>query len=96
MNVYLNTPYTEAFSIENGYDLTYYCTGQKYSADFMKDSFPTAIAANGQIFVNDKMQVIDSDPLHNVMASPVKQNIFALGDCCRTFANEEKNIPSMI
>jgi NADH dehydrogenase FAD-containing subunit len=72
VNVHLGVNYVEAFSQDNGYDLTFVCLGQMYSAPFMKDNFLKTIAPNGQIYVNNFMQVIDVDPKTNDNPIPIK------------------------
>ena len=61
----------------------------------MKKNFSSAIAKNGQIYVNNHFQIIGSDPATNPKAEALASNIFAFGDCCRTSINEVKNIPSI-
>jgi hypothetical protein len=95
IQIHTNVTYDESFSKDHGYDITYVCLGQRYSAPYMKDNFSRCIAQNGQIYVNNLMQVIDSDPKTNPLAAPIKQNMFSFGDCCLTSRGEEKNIPSM-
>ena len=38
------------------------------------------------------MQITDRDPTGNGKSLPVRENIFALGDCTKTSLNEEKGI----
>jgi hypothetical protein len=58
----------------------------------MNKNFSQAVAPSGQIYVNDLMQVSAADPKHNPFAPAIKENIFALGDCCLTSIREEKSI----
>ena len=68
--------------------------GQSYNADFLKRSFSSSVASNGQIFVNRNFQLAS---VHTAADgnTAARSNIFAFGDGCRTPANEVKNIPSI-
>jgi len=61
----------------------------------MKKHFSSALASNGQIFVNDLNQISGIDPRRNPIAQGLKENIFAFGDCCQTSLNEIKGALSM-
>jgi len=56
----------------------------------LKKNFSSAIAGNGQIHVNNHLQVVAKGS-----TEPLAANIFAYGDCCITSLNEVKNIPSL-
>lgn len=47
----------------------------------MKANFQNCLAPNGQIMVNDYLQITTADPTINVVSPAAKENIFALGDC---------------
>lgn len=69
--------------------------GYTYKTDFMKKNFSSCLAKNGQIYVNDLMQISSTDPKINSLAVAAKANVFCLGDCCLTSLNEEKCVPLM-
>ena len=68
------------------------CFGYKFHTDFMKKNFAQSLAPNGQIFVNDLLQVSGVDPSYEPHAPALKENIFALGDVNLTSLKEEKDI----
>jgi len=53
--VFFNTSYNPV--MDKDYDVVIRTTGESYSSDFMKANYGLSIAPNGQIFVNDYMQV---------------------------------------
>ena len=54
-NVDIQYNVTDFGSLKKKYDLVLECFGQTYKSDFLKKSFPTAIAQNGQIYVNNNL-----------------------------------------
>jgi hypothetical protein len=80
---------------EKGFDLVIKAVGQTYKADFLKKSYASSVATNGQIYVNDFFQLAGQDTSSNGSVSAVNPNIFVFGDACRTSINELKNIPSL-
>lgn len=90
VEIHYNTNYTESLKKEKGFDLVIQCTGNKYKADFLKKNFATAIAKNGQVFVNEHFQISGADH-----GKALKDNIFVFGDFAKTPINEIKNIPSL-
>lgn len=95
VQIHYKTQYNENLKKEKGFDLVLECVGQKYNSSFMAKNFAGSQAKNGQIYVNDYFQVINSTSEKNGKAKAAKKNIFAFGDCCRTSLNEVKNIPSL-
>lgn len=61
----------------------------------MKTHFASSLAPNGQIYVNDLMQISSVNPRVDPTAQGMKDNIFAFGDVCLTSLNEEKNIVAL-
>jgi len=58
----------------------------------MKANFASSLAPNGQIYVNDQMQVTDVNPRQHGIAPPVNENIYCIGDISFTSLGEEKTI----
>jgi len=77
---------------ENEFDAVFICSGQTYHSEFLKENFAKSIAPNGQIFVNNHLQITGSDPTGNGDLPALKENVFALGDINKTSINEEKAI----
>jgi NADH dehydrogenase FAD-containing subunit len=93
VTILYNTVYLP--SMDKDYDLVIKTTGQKYNSDFLKTNFTSSVAPNGQVFVNEYLQVAKSDPRVGNSAA-VADNIFAVGDCTWTKYKEEKNISSIM
>ena len=74
-----NTVYDKNQANKN-YDLVVECFGYKFRTDFMRKNFAKSLAPNGQIYVNDLLQVSGVDPSYEPFAPALKDNIFALGD----------------
>lgn len=72
------------------FDLVYDCTGNTYPIEdnILNKNFLNYRDDKGRVRVNDFFQICDEkfNPIHN---------IFAVGDCCITQANEEKNINNL-
>lgn len=52
-NVEIQYNVTDFGALKKKFDLVLECFGQTYKADFLKKSYPSAIAQNGQIYVNN-------------------------------------------
>lgn len=68
------------------FDLLYDCTGNIFPTEdnILNKNFPEYRDEKGRVRVNEFFQICDED------YKPI-EHIFALGDCCITIANEEKN-----
>jgi NADH dehydrogenase FAD-containing subunit len=82
VQVMYNTNYDEKDRDRFSYDLVIKCIGYKFKTDFLKKNYPSCLAANGQIYVNDLMQLSGIDPLDDPLVPGVKPNIYVLGDNC--------------
>jgi hypothetical protein len=77
-----------------------HCEGYQFKTEFMKRNlhFQDCVSLDGQIYVNDFLQVTNKNPLlrpdepQYMIAEKVFPTIFALGDCCLTRVNEEKSL----
>lgn len=68
VEIHYKTPFGPATAKELGYELPIQCTGYKFHTDFLKESFASCLAPNGQIFVNDLFQISSVDPRINPIA----------------------------
>ncbi len=91
----MNTAYDENLKAEKGFDTVFNCVGEKFNSDFLQKNFPGAISRNGQIFTNEYMQLITSDPSVDGKVKAAKENVFSIGDIALTPLNELKNIPTI-
>jgi apoptosis-inducing factor 2 len=89
-NVELHYNVSDFGKLKKDFDLVLECFGQTYRADFMKKNFASAVAENGQIYVNSHLQVSAKGS-----EQPLASNVFAFGDCSLTPIKEVKNIPSL-
>jgi len=67
----------------SSYDTVYECIGYSLNSEFMLRHFKDCLNDRGQINVNDYLQIITD-------TNKVTENIFAVGDICRTKLSEEK------
>jgi len=79
----------EVISVEN-YDLVYECTGNIWPTEenILNKNFMRFRDGQGRVRVNEFFQICDQE------FNPIN-HIFAVGDCCITQANEEKNIGNL-
>lgn len=96
VEIFYQTPFKETTAQELGFEHVINCAGQTYNTDFMKQNFSSCLSKNGQIFVNDLMQLSKVDPRINPVAPAVKENIFCLGDITQTSLNECKGILGLL
>jgi NADH dehydrogenase FAD-containing subunit len=80
----------ETIILNGDFDLVYDCTGNTFPIEdnTLNKNFPAFRDEKGRVRVNEFFQICDEN------FSPIP-HIFAVGDCCITQANEEKNIPNL-
>jgi NADH dehydrogenase FAD-containing subunit len=93
VHIQYSVNYTPA--MDKDYDFVIKSTGERWNSDFLKTNFLSSVAPNGQVFVNEYMQIARSDP-RSGPTSAAKENVFAVGDCTWTQFKEEKNISSIM
>ena len=94
VHILYNTPYVQGLEHSLGFDRVYKCVGQRFRSAFMERHFSSSIAPNGQLYVNEYMQLSSVDPTFDATKT-AKANVFVFGDVSRTRIHEVKNIPSM-
>jgi NADH dehydrogenase FAD-containing subunit len=92
VEVYTKTPYGESTARELGYDLVIQCMGYKFHTEFLRKNYGSALAPNGQIYVNDLFQISGVNPRVNGLAPGLRENVFAFGDVTQTSLNETKGV----
>lgn len=98
VDLYFKSEFNDRFAEEMKFDHVIMCQGFSFKTDYMKrnNMFVDCLSEKGQIFTNEFLQVTNVNPtIHQDLHKGVVKvfpNIFCIGDCSLTPANEEKTV----